>query len=143
MKLMSPRPQSFDLQTMAKTIWAEARGEGYQGMTAVAWIIRNRAADPKKNWWGESVSEVCLKPWQFSCWNANDPNRDALEAVSLADPYYIRAHGVAALVLTGDLPDPTDGATHYMRRDIVSKVKWDDNMICTAVIGRHAFFRER
>ena len=64
-----------DRDILARTLWGEARGEGFDGQIAVAWTIRNRVFDGKaKSWWGEGYAEVCLKPWQFSCWNQNDPN---------------------------------------------------------------------
>ncbi|VVO24210.1 hypothetical protein PS723_04459 [Pseudomonas fluorescens] len=60
---------------LARTLWGEARGEGLAGQIAVAWTIRNRVNDGKaKSWWGEGYAGVCLKAWQFSCWNKNDPN---------------------------------------------------------------------
>ena len=37
-----------------------------------AWVIRNRADNPR--WWGNDITDVCLKKYQFSCWNHNDPN---------------------------------------------------------------------
>ncbi|MGG6879769.1 UNVERIFIED_CONTAM: cell wall hydrolase, partial [Pseudomonas aeruginosa] len=38
---MSISPSALD--TLTKTIWGEARGEGREGMIAVAWVILNRA----------------------------------------------------------------------------------------------------
>ena len=38
-----------DLDIMALTVWAEARGEPVDGQRAVAWVLRNRAAKP--GWW--------------------------------------------------------------------------------------------
>ena len=57
---------SLDRETkiVAITILAEARGEGEAGMYAVGACIAQRAFERKK-----TPSEVCLKKWQFSCWN--------------------------------------------------------------------------
>ena len=55
---------------VAMTILAEARGEGNAGMYAVAGCIKVRAQERKL-----AYHDVCLQPWQFSCWNKNDPNR--------------------------------------------------------------------
>jgi len=49
---------------VAITILAEARGEGHSGMYAVGAVIAQRAFERKR-----TPSEVCLKKWQFSCWN--------------------------------------------------------------------------
>ena len=50
--------------TIARTIYDEARGEGLEGMTVVADVILNRS-----NGTPESLKEICLKPFQFSGWN--------------------------------------------------------------------------
>lgn len=64
-----------DRDILARTLWGEARGEGLAGQIAVAWTIRNRVNDGKaKSWWGEGYAGVCQAPYQFSCWNKNDPN---------------------------------------------------------------------
>jgi hypothetical protein len=72
-----------DLSVMARTVFGEARGEPYQGRLAVAHVILNRVR--AGGWFGASVSEVCLKRWQFSCWNPGDPNRARLFQVELDD----------------------------------------------------------
>lgn len=64
-----------DRDILARTLWGEARGEGLAGEIAVAWTIRNRVFDGNpKSWWGEGYAGGGMKPWQFSCWNQNDPN---------------------------------------------------------------------
>ena len=55
------------IETLARTIWAEARSGGAAAMTHVANVICNRAAFPR--WWGRDIASVCLAPEQFSCWN--------------------------------------------------------------------------
>ena len=56
---------------IAITILAEARGEGEKGMYAVAAVIAQRAFERKR-----TPSEVCLKPYQFSCWNGYKKIKD-------------------------------------------------------------------
>ena len=53
-----------ETKVIAITILAEARGEGQGGMYAVAAVIAQRAFER-----GRTPKEVCLKPYQFSCWN--------------------------------------------------------------------------
>ena len=55
---------SRETKIVAITILAEARGEGEAGMYAVGAVIAQRAFERK-----QTPTEVCLKKWQFSCWN--------------------------------------------------------------------------
>src|SRR5690606_28151479 len=50
--------------------------QGFLDMVAVGAVIRERVLRP--GWWGTDWQSVCLKPWQFSCWNEGDPNRDVI-----------------------------------------------------------------
>ena len=70
---------SENLEYMARTIWGEARGEDEQGKIAVGHVIKNRR--DKQTWMGKTIKDVCLKKWQFSCWNENDPNREKILAL--------------------------------------------------------------
>lgn len=128
-----------DIETLARTIYGEARGESFEGQVAVAWVIMNRYKAQKKRW-GYTIEEVCMKPWQFSCWNENDPNRGRILAATFVDRAYIKAYGIACLVSTEALPDPTRGADHYHTHTILPN--WADEMQRMAVIGHHIFYRE-
>lgn len=130
--------QAFALDVLARTLWGEARGEGQIGMEAVACVILNRAAKP--GWWGRSVAEVCLRPWQFSCWNADDPNRAKLLSVDDADPAFRLALDIAGRALAGSLPDCTGKATHYHARHVMPG--WAKGHTACAMIGRHAFYND-
>ena len=131
----------FTVDVLARTIFGEARGEPFDGQVAVAWTIRNRADKPGPDWWGDSITEVCLKAKQYSAWNPSDPNRKRLEVASAGNPEFLRARGIACLVLTGDLPDPTKGATHYYA-DYIATPKWAEGLTPAVVIGRHRFFKD-
>lgn len=130
--------QPGDVDTAARTVWGEARGEGSAGMAAVAWVIRNRAANPR--WWGSTIKGVCLKPWQFSCWNANDPNASKCRAVTLDDREFRAAVDICAAVFRGELPDPTGGADSYYDDSIRPPV-WAVGKRPTARIGHLIFYR--
>lgn len=127
-----------DIDTAARTIWGEARGERFEGMRAVAHVIKNRAA--RGGWWGNTPAAVCRKPWQFSCWNANDPNNAKLPKLTARDHMFPEALEVAELVLTTDDPDPTGGATHYHTHAV--SPKWAAGLTPCAVIGGHRFYRD-
>lgn len=126
------------MMIFAKTIWAEARGEPLTGQIAVAWVIKNRTLKPSR--FGVGYEGVCLKPKQFSCWNADDPQRARLEQVDLDTPSLRRALGVALLVESGDLENPVGEADHYHTVDI--RPYWAEEMTVVAIIGRHRFLKE-
>ena len=128
-----------DLSVIAMTIWGEARGEGTEGMQAVACVIQNRAHIG--GWFGRTPREVCLKPFQFSCWNREDPNRQKLLSVTLADPQYQIAYGLANSVLIGTLSDITKNADSYEVRG--THAFWARNLKPVASIGKHDFYDTR
>ena len=66
-----------DLDTMARTMWGECRGCDTEGQIGVANVINNRVN--ARRWYGKTHKEVCLKEWQFSCWNEGDPNKEKME----------------------------------------------------------------
>lgn len=128
------------IDTLARTIWGESRGEGYTGMCAVANVIMNRVKYAK--WWGHDIIDVCLKPYQFSCWNKNDPNLPKLEAVTDADPLFGQCLKIAMEAANGELKDVTDGATSYYDKRMRIAPVWAAKMVKTVDIGHHAFFKE-
>lgn len=127
-----------DIETLARTIWGEARGEGKDGMTAVASVIMNRVH--RGGWFGKTVSSVCKMPWQFSCWNANDPNCQKMLDITDIDKQYAQALVIAQKAVDGQLPDSTGGATHYHEYKI--NPKWAKKLKKTTQIGNHIFYKE-
>ncbi len=127
-----------DIEVVARTVWGEARGEGPAGWTAVAWVIKNRAARP--GWWGHDLRTVCLCPRQFSCWNPDDPNAAKALAVADDDPALTAIRATVEAVLSGAATDPTGRATHYHTRAL--EPAWASAMTPTAAIGAHEFYRE-
>jgi N-acetylmuramoyl-L-alanine amidase len=156
--LQSPQPQpqaleitmpaSFtqeDIDYLAVTIWAEARGEGREGMELVAHVIKNRVDSPNKRRYGTGVAGVVTKPWQFSCWNVGDPNRARCENLMKGQAptgrdgvAWNEAKKVAYSVLIGALPDVTKGATYYHTAAV--DPSWNRDMRLVARVGRHLFW---
>ena len=124
------------LDIMARTIWGEARSQGPDGMAGVAHTIINRAW--KQTWYGRTYAEVCLKPFQFSCWNENDPNRSKILSLQYDDLPLLMALSAAALSLAGEIPDLTSGATHYHTSGIAPD--WSEGKAPTIRIGDHLFY---
>lgn len=133
-----------ELEVLAKTIYGEARGERVEGMEAVACVILNRAKVAKdkggKFWWGNDVKSVCLKPYQFSCWNDNDPNSSLLCKDLTGKLAYDQCLEVAKHALMGILADKTNGATHY--HTSYCKPKWAKDKKPCAIIGNHYFYKD-
>lgn len=138
-KKIAESPKNEQIDTVARTLWGEARGEGTQGMQAVANVIMNRVK--KGGWYGATPKEVCLKPSQFSCWLKSDPNRSKLLAVNDSDSNFVLAKQIAKNAVNGKLLDITNGATHYLALGSLSKVpSWANDMKKTASIGNHTFY---
>ena len=127
-----------DFDVLARTVFGEARGQGFDGQIAVAWVIRNRAARPGR--FAAGIAAVCLQPVQFSCWNRNDPSFIRLITVALPDPAFVSALAAAATVLTDHAPDPTGGADHYHATYV--SPSWAKAMTRTVQIGAHIFYKE-
>jgi N-acetylmuramoyl-L-alanine amidase len=156
-----------ELDTLAQTIWGEARQEGTKGMIAVGNVIKNRA-EANKKMFGQGIKGVALKPKQFSCWNEGDPNREKLKDILQYDklvsmrksptgePFnewfqkfkntgeyleyksYIKAKEIAQQILSGSVPDPTKGAVYYHTLDV--KPIWRTKLDQVAQFGNHVFY---
>lgn len=127
-----------EINVLARTIWGEARGEGFAGMQAVANVIMNRVK--RGGWYGLTITEVCKKPYQFSCWNVNDVNYAKIQNVTTADNQFLQATEIAQRAVAGTLPDITSGATEYHATSI--KPAWNyAKLEEVGVIGNHKFYR--
>jgi N-acetylmuramoyl-L-alanine amidase len=142
---MTPR----ELDTVARTVWGEARNQGFAGQVAIGHVIRNRVEmdlhnDGKPDWWGEGYSAVCLKKWQFSCWNANDPNSAYLRGEKKIPSLELETAARAAVAASLDeAVDPTHGATHYYNPKAVTKTPdWVAGATFCGQIGAHLFYRD-
>ena len=130
-----------ELEIFAKTLYGEARGESLTGIEAVANVILNRhkkALFQHRTWWGKTISEICLKPGQFSCWNPDDPNLKLLQQDLSNDKVYQICKRVALRALHGNLTDNTHGATHYHAVQV--NPYWARGVIPSAKIGNHLFY---
>jgi len=145
----------IDILIGALTIHGEARGCTQDGRTAIAHCILNRMK--ASAWWGKdvihhvdhSMASICLKPWQFSCWNANDPNSMLLKTLQQQYREAIQEKtcraALKALIdaLDGYAPDPTGGATHYLTTTLHKSSRcpdWAKGNNAFVQIGAHRFF---
>lgn len=131
----------FDREIMTRTVWGEARGEGPQGMLAVAYTIINRYKSGR--WFaGGTLAATALMPEQYSCWNYHDPSRAKLIDVDNDNGLYNTAYqAVAASLIKWPDDDPTLGATHYFNPDVAIPPDWANPPAqLTVKLGHHVFY---
>ena len=123
---------------LIRTIAFEASGETEVGKVAVAYVVLNRK---KTGRWGGNIKAVVTSPGQFEPWMTR---RRDIEGLSPNDPRYQIAAIIADAVLSGQTPDPTAGATHFLNPTIVrerrggSLPSWASGE--GRPIGRHTFY---
>ncbi len=93
-----------------RTILGEAANESPMGQAAVAHVLMNRARDPR---WPATVGEVALQPQQFSAWNSGAGGNDLVRRYGPESDPYQRVGMIYDAVASGQISDPTSGATHY------------------------------
>ncbi|MDP3372575.1 MAG: cell wall hydrolase [Candidatus Paracaedibacteraceae bacterium] len=137
--------EMHEIDIMARTIYGEARGEytrvdgGLSALIAVGNVIMNRV--DQKSWFGRSIRDVCLKPYQFSCWNDTDVNRQKLINVTPSCSLYKECLAVAEAISRYRYPDLTKGADHYYSVDLKVPPKWALSAKECVHIGKHRFFK--
>jgi spore germination cell wall hydrolase CwlJ-like protein len=102
-----------DRDYLIRTIAFEASGEPAMAKIAVAYVVLNRKKSGK---WGDNIKAVVTQPGQFEPWTTR---RREIEGLSPDDPSYQSAAIIADAVLSGQTPDPTGGATHFLNPTIV------------------------
>jgi spore germination cell wall hydrolase CwlJ-like protein len=133
--------QCYEFALLLLCIWREARGETMEAKKGVAWCIRNRVMKEGRQWYGDDWTTVILKPYQFSSFNANDPNATKLPLMS--DPSFKDCLTAAKYAYNGMAPDPTQGATYYFDDSLAANPpKWAKTFTPTVKIGRLNFFKE-
>lgn len=112
-----------DLNLLARCVYAEARGESYQGQVAVAAVVLNRV---KSSSFPNTIAGVIYQPYAFSSVNDGQinltPNQTAISAAQDA--------------LNGW--DPTYGCLYFYNAS-TSTSKWIYNRKTVVTIGNHVF----
>ncbi|MDZ4342113.1 MAG: cell wall hydrolase [Candidatus Binatia bacterium] len=127
---------------LAMLIFGEARGSKVHDDTrlAVGSVVRNRVLSGK---FGGSIWRgVILRPFQFSCFNANDPNRPKLLEPLEHEKKEVweSCYRCAALILNGTANDITQRATHYYTGSVVPY--WTIRFKHTLDMDGFHFFRD-
>lgn len=132
---------SGDVLTLARTIYGEAAQESQIGKEAIANVVMNRVRSRR---WPNTVTAVCRQPWQFSAWNANDPMRARIEKLwPGSNSTFNTCIAIAERAVRYQLPDQTNGATHYYATYIPepSWVRNSPDRVMTRQIGVHKFYK--
>ena len=126
---------TYDLDIAARTVYGEARGEPAEGRLAVARVIVNRYQAGNA-----SLQAVCEKPFQFSCWNKNDPNEPKIRAVTYDDLTLRECLSAVLAALDPRSVDPTQGSKHY--HAVGTEAWWAAGRQPVAIISGHAFYND-
>lgn len=119
------------------TIFQEAQGEVYLGKVAVAEVIRERM---RRNYSSDgTVAGTVLRPWQFSGFNTDDPNRVRSFNIDDSNPIVIeciRAWNESRST------NYSKQAVLYCNLAIIKRPAWAIEAKKVAVIGAHSFFKD-
>ena len=120
-----------ETKIIAITILAEARGEKQSGMYAVGAVIAQRAFERKR-----TPTEVCLKKWQFSCWNGKQL-KDLEYLLKVPQGKYAIALAKNIKLLSRDF---VGYANHYHNNKIKLPY-WAKGQKPVKTIGNHIFYK--
>lgn len=130
-----------DIDALARTLYGEARGEGVQGMQAIAWVVVNRVRRGPPRF-KDTLLGVVMAPHQFSCWSKADVNSKLCATVNESDPIFALAVYAASSVLSGEVRDMVGGADHYHATWMRPYPAWAASMKQTKTVGNHVFYKD-
>ena len=129
--MAQPSPPSYDEATfrcMVAKLYHEARGEGVQGLEAVASVIMNRAKQARR-----SVCSIVYERKQFSWVHVTKDKRIKGNIMDILS--------ITHKALSGVLVDVTHGATFYHATYV--KPSWAKHKVMTVQINNHIFYKEK
>ena len=148
-KVQEVKVNSQELKCLATTIYGEARGESHFGQVAVAYTLVNRAVN-------STICKVALAPYQYSIYNDNPELRQAAMSLRVIPTgmnvidkaAWKKSFEIAKAVLQKTIPDPTNGATHYLSPVAMKALHyqyptWSHQFELVAVIENHQFYRAK
>ncbi len=124
----------------------DTRSDEIKEFLAIGCTVMNRI---KSHRWPNTVRRVILQRNQFSCFNANDPNRERIRLfLTRKHPQklYDTLMNYSAAVLDGRCVDFSEKANHYAAGWFVQKKygtnHWVQKMKIVALYGGHVFFTD-
>lgn len=113
------------MELLARLVYAESRGEPYEGQVAIAAVVLNRVASSE---FPNSVREVIFAPNAFSPVNGDQLSHKTNESARKAVQEAVNGK------------DPTNGSLYFFNPDTATS-KWIWSRPQTVVIGNHRFAR--
>lgn len=134
----NPRPAiqatDDDVIMLARTLQAEAGNQGFEGMLDVGSVIANRVGDSR---YGDgTIRGVVMRRGQFSAWNGETKYANGEQGQNMNFQPNANAMAAAQAIISGNYEDRTNGATHYVNKNISNPV-WGKNV--TYKRGDHWF----
>lgn len=132
-------PQDRDY--LIRTVIGESRGQPFAGQLGVAHTVLNRV---RAGGYGQGIQGVLFKKAQFEPWGRR---RDELMSYGPQTSGWDDAARATDLALSGQAPDPTNGATHFANKAVVAQRGdpagraggWLSRMGNQTTIGAHTF----
>ena len=129
------------------TIVGEARSESIDNQAAIGCVIRNRMfANPDRY---RSYKDVCLRPYQFPCWNNEGMKVKLLEIAQILikgeiikNPTLRQCMFVSRGIETWEINDNTHNSNHYLPKDIYyspERPLWANGAKTMIEKGNHIF----
>lgn len=132
-----PTFTAADVDCLARNIYFEAMGESQIGKRAVGFVTLARSQSSK---YPDSVCEVVYQKRQFSWVSQRSVHQPRLKNAQDRLAWEV-SQMEAVMVLSGEVKDPTHGALFYHTKGV--NPVWNRNMIRTAVIGDHVFWKPK
>ena len=125
----------YEAYLLAIAVWREARGEGYDGMLAVAYTLMTRVRHPR--WWGKDLVDVIAMRYQVSSMtDAHDPQLTYWPR--RGDASFETAMKASVDAIEETVPNPVETADHY--HDHTVKPKWAEPQYFVKRIGKLMFY---
>jgi len=161
--LVYTEPKTVDINQMhclATNIYHEARGESFAGKVAVANVTHNRVNSER---YPNTYCDVVYQAQMYINWRGNEvPARHKCQfswycdgkpddiILKTADGKIIKSHmlaweeslEIATQTIKGQLPDITDGATHYYNHNITEPY-WAGYYVQVVQIDNHTFHKSQ
>ncbi|AZO95461.1 cell wall hydrolase [Halocella sp. SP3-1] len=120
----NPDYDSNEIDMLAKVIYAEARGEAYEGQVAVGAVVINRVKNPG---FPDTITDVVYQPGQFTSVTDGQINLRPNDT----------AYRAARDAINGK--DPSRGALFFYNPKTAETLWWLSTREKTVVIGNHVF----